>query len=345
MRITKKAVACARKACALWLALLLLLAAAPPAAQATGVDESRLREEANRLTYEIVDLRARKKVAEREGDALQGELREIDMRIAALEEEEEAVREELAERQRVYDASLRTLYIQGETGELEVILEARELGEFWRDRDYFTRINGAHREALKRLKEKHEELGLRSRELRELRGRRERLAASLDVEGLEMRISELQARLDEINARLRELASGSTARRKEASPEPPPSWAVPPPGKLLERVATMPSLSDFERTGIVFSGYTTCYGEEFHGTPTASGVIFNMYDYTCAHRTLPFGTWLLVTYRGRQVIVQVNDRGPFVPGRVLDLSWGAAQYIGLDGVQWTECEIIVPRGG
>jgi len=120
---------------------------------------------------------------------------------------------------------------------------------------------------------------------------------------------------------------------------------LPPPGRLLDRVPVMPPLSDFERTGIVFSGYTTYYGAEWHGKPTSSGVIYNMYDYTCAHRTLPFGTWLLVTYQGRQVIVQVNNRGPFVPGRVLDLSWAAAQSIGLDGVKWTEFEVIVPRGG
>ncbi|RJP31304.1 MAG: septal ring lytic transglycosylase RlpA family protein [Actinobacteria bacterium] len=95
---------------------------------------------------------------------------------------------------------------------------------------------------------------------------------------------------------------------------------------------------------MTYAGYTTCYGEEFHGKSTASGVIFNMYDFTCAHRTLPFGTWLLVTFRGGQTIVQVNDRGPFVPGRVLDLSYGSARSIGLDGVQWTEFEILVPKG-
>jgi len=73
------------------------------------------------------------------------------------------------------------------------------------------------------------------------------------------------------------------------------------------------------------------YGPEFHGRPTASGEIFNMYDLTCAHRTLPFGTRLRVTNpeNGRSVIVTVNDRGPFVRGRDLDLSYGAARAIGL----------------
>jgi len=73
------------------------------------------------------------------------------------------------------------------------------------------------------------------------------------------------------------------------------------------------------------------YGPEFHGRPTASGEIFNMYDLTCAHKTMPFGTRLRVTNpeNGKSVIVTVNDRGPFVRGRDLDLSYGAARAIGL----------------
>src|SRR5919199_2297501 len=74
---------------------------------------------------------------------------------------------------------------------------------------------------------------------------------------------------------------------------------------------------------------TTYYGEELAGNPTASGEPFNPYDLTAAHPYLPFGTMLTVAYNGRSVTVRVNDRGPFVPGRGLDLSLGAAQIIGL----------------
>jgi rare lipoprotein A len=74
---------------------------------------------------------------------------------------------------------------------------------------------------------------------------------------------------------------------------------------------------------------TTYYGEELAGNPTASGEPFNPYDLTAAHPYLPFGTMLTVTYNDRSVTVRVNDRGPFVPGRGLDLSLGAAQMIGL----------------
>ena len=67
------------------------------------------------------------------------------------------------------------------------------------------------------------------------------------------------------------------------------------------------------------------------GSRTASGQRFNQNAMTAAHRTLPFGTRLKVTHGGRSVVVTVNDRGPFIRGRVLDLSKGAAHAIGLTG--------------
>ncbi len=71
------------------------------------------------------------------------------------------------------------------------------------------------------------------------------------------------------------------------------------------------------------------YGPGFEGATTASGEPFNAGDFTAAHKTLPFGTKLNVTLDGRSVVVRVNDRGPFVTGRDLDLSQAAAEQIGL----------------
>lgn len=80
-------------------------------------------------------------------------------------------------------------------------------------------------------------------------------------------------------------------------------------------------------------GIASWYGPDFHGKPTASGEIYNMYDYTCAHREYPFGTKLRVVnlQNGKDVICTVNDRGPFIPGRDLDLSYASAKKIGLIG--------------
>jgi len=73
------------------------------------------------------------------------------------------------------------------------------------------------------------------------------------------------------------------------------------------------------------------YGKKFNGKLTASGKRFDMYAMTCAHKTLKFGTKLLVTNpdNNKSVIVTVNDRGPFIRGRDLDLSYGAAKKIGI----------------
>jgi rare lipoprotein A len=72
------------------------------------------------------------------------------------------------------------------------------------------------------------------------------------------------------------------------------------------------------------------YGSE-SGSRTASGQRFNQNAMTAAHRTLPFGTKLKVTHGEHSVVVTINDRGPFIRGRVLDLSTGAARAIGLIG--------------
>ena len=83
-------------------------------------------------------------------------------------------------------------------------------------------------------------------------------------------------------------------------------------------------------SGHSFAGKASFYGNE-SGSKTASGQRFNQNALTAAHRSLPFGTKLRVTHRGQSVVVTINDRGPFIKGRVLDLSTGAARAIGLTG--------------
>lgn len=79
------------------------------------------------------------------------------------------------------------------------------------------------------------------------------------------------------------------------------------------------------------SGVASYYGKRFHGRRTANGERFDMHGYTAAHRTLPFGSKVLVTNpsTGRSVTVRINDRGPFTRGRTIDLSRRAAEDIGL----------------
>jgi rare lipoprotein A len=89
----------------------------------------------------------------------------------------------------------------------------------------------------------------------------------------------------------------------------------------------------------VQTGIASFYGRE-SGPRTASGERFDPNAMTAAHRTLPFGTLVRVTYQGRSVVVRINDRGPFVRGRVIDLSEGAARRIGLPSVGPVTIEVL-----
>jgi len=96
-------------------------------------------------------------------------------------------------------------------------------------------------------------------------------------------------------------------------------------------------------------GLASWYGEPYHGRATASGRRYDMWEMTAAHRTLPFGSRVRVTNRanGRRAEVLVNDRGPFVPGRILDLSRAAAEALGAvaAGVVPVRLEVLHPGDG
>jgi len=93
-------------------------------------------------------------------------------------------------------------------------------------------------------------------------------------------------------------------------------------------------------------GTASWYGENFQGKPTASGEPYEMHDMTAAHLTLPMGSYVRVTNlrNGKAVVVRVNDRGPIVPGRIIDLSYGAAQALQFraKGLQRVRLDLVNP---
>jgi rare lipoprotein A len=95
-------------------------------------------------------------------------------------------------------------------------------------------------------------------------------------------------------------------------------------------------------SGFKLSGVASWYGPGFHGHTTANGEVYDQYGFTAASRDLPFNTVLLITLHGRSVLVRVNDRGPYIDGRILDLSKGAADALGLGGLGYVDGEILVP---
>ncbi len=91
-------------------------------------------------------------------------------------------------------------------------------------------------------------------------------------------------------------------------------------------------------------GVASWYGGIFQGRKTANGEIYDTYGHTCAHKTLPFGTMLKVTNLGnnKSTVVRVNDRGPFVEGRIIDLTYSAAKEIGMiaDGTAKVRLDVV-----
>jgi rare lipoprotein A len=125
------------------------------------------------------------------------------------------------------------------------------------------------------------------------------------------------------------------ATEEVAEPSPSRS-AVAPPSREATRIAP-----DSDAVAI---GEASWYGDPYHGRPTASGEIYDKNKMTAAHRTLPFDTWIRVEneLNGESVDVRVNDRGPFVTGRIVDLSEAAAREIDMieDGVVPVTVEVI-----
>jgi len=133
--------------------------------------------------------------------------------------------------------------------------------------------------------------------------------------------------------------------------KPPPTGGVVP---ATQRPYTingktyypLPSAEGFKETGIA-----SWYGKPFHGRQTSNGETYDMFTLTAAHKTLPMNTQLLVhnLENGQEIVVRVNDRGPFVQGRVLDLSVAGAKQLGLYGkgtakVRLTALGEVVPCG-
>jgi peptidoglycan lytic transglycosylase len=121
-------------------------------------------------------------------------------------------------------------------------------------------------------------------------------------------------------------------RRPRRIPPAPPVPSRPQPGG---KTPTGPVIQGEE-------GIASWYGHPFHGRRTSSGEVYNMYALTAAHRTLPFGTRVRVhnLQSGLDVIVRINDRGPFVEGRIIDLSYAAAQAIHMSGIARVRLEIL-----
>lgn len=140
------------------------------------------------------------------------------------------------------------------------------------------------------------------------------------------------------------LLAACASVRTAAAPDPAPQQTLLPPVEEPQG-RERPVISFAESKGGQRESLASWYGPEFHGRPTSSGERFNMHALTCAHRELPFGTKLRVVNKrnSKEVECVVNDRGPFIAGRELDLSYAAAKKIDLIG-PGVQTVLIEPLG-
>lgn len=188
-------------------------------------------------------------------------------------------------------------------------------------------------ETAEEAKERQQQIDVRKQKLLAAEAKVETVQASIEnaLTARRQLLATLTADIEELERQAR-LAAAQAARPDEA---------------FLQLLAgSGPSLGipdGYVGTGVTFEGIASWYGPGFEGNTTASGDIFDSSLFTAASKDLPLGSWLFVQHEGRGVVVLVNDRGPYVGDRILDLSRAAAEALGIGGLGWIKAEVILKR--
>ncbi|HEX6263243.1 MAG TPA: RlpA-like double-psi beta-barrel domain-containing protein [Actinomycetota bacterium] len=320
-------------------------------AAADPLDDARAERDAVRS--EVASLRGRLATLGRRYDAL--DERAGRLAAALVDDYRESLRldADLDHARNTLSDRARAAYQMGPAGFLEAFLSAGSVTDMLVVREAIQRT---FVDDVERVAGVLEERGARAMVERRLEQRRRELfSLQRRLEGLrqEMGFALLRAREEARRAGARVAALKREARRLAAAERRARARAPLITGGLDQsellallgpdggRGCDIPS--GLRPTGSGFEGIASWYGWDFAGRPTASGAIFDPRLFTAAHRTLPLPSFLHVRHGGRCATVLVNDRGPFIEGRVLDLSLGAAEYLGV-GLSHVEAEILVPRG-
>lgn len=261
-------------------------------------------------------------------------LREMEVRAA----EDDSVR--------AFEARVRSAYIAGPGRAIELVLGARDLHELAAVLPYAASAIEEQRLDVDELSARRAELEAVSRQTAEAQEKlirsEERLARVR--ERIETRLAEAEAAQPSLGGELRaqyrgtvDRVSGATRTIRYRKGEAMFKAAEPYLGPRSD--CSIPK--GLRSTGDKIAGEASWYGNAFRGKPTASGAIFYPERFTVAHKTLPFGLFLLIRMGDRCVVSFLNDRGPYVDGRILDLSYAGAQAIGLTGAKDVSATLLV----
>lgn len=292
----------------------------------------------------------------RELNSLDDQLSATSARLGLSQLELRESERRIEDTRRAFTTRARRAYMKGRRDQFAVLLKAESLLDFLS----FSRILGdslsadaaAYRDlvaARESVTDEREQVDSQKQVLldgtRRMEEIRNEIATALQSE--QAILNSAQAELDRLLAARRRAASVSPAVEARRSARQRVldqklasllTWLGPATG--IEPF--MPS--HLRPTGIVTNGLTSWYGPGFDGRRASSGATYRMHQMTAASLVLPFGTLLKVTFRSKSVVVVITDRGPYVTGRVLDLSWRAAEALGVSGVKEVRMEIVLPAG-
>jgi rare lipoprotein A len=321
--------------------LLAAGAVAVRPAQASDLDDLRARAQA--MADDVTALEHRLAWLEDEDARLDEAIDDANADIGVLELEIHDTEAELAEAEDLFVARAVEAYKSTSTGtDLEMMLSTNDLGQMLTLAKANANAAATDEQALlelraakERAEDAQDRIDERKQDLLVAQERVEAIAAETDA-ALDERHATLARLTDEIDELERQARIEARRLAQQAAAEPH-AFA-----HLVGAGGPAPDIpKGFSSTGVAFEGIASWYGPGFEGNPTASGQIFDSSLFTAASRDLPLGTWLYVTHAGRGVVVLVNDRGPYIDDRVLDLSRAAAEELGISGLGWVRAEIVV----
>ncbi len=314
------------------------VSARPAAATATDIDSLRARAQA--VADEVSSLDHRLAGLESRQIWLQAKIEAAGAEISSSESDRMAAESAYRESMEDYVADAVEVYKGGDPStNLTLVLSAQDLN----DLELFSKITAAAadraRTSLAQSQQRFEEARAAQDEIdrrkQDLLGKQEEVDALTEeirasLAGRRDALGRLQKKVERLEAAARAAAVASSVNPTGAF-----AAALSPTGPTSE----IPD--GLAGTGITFEGTASWYGPGFEGNYTANGDVFDSSLFTAASKDLPLPSYLFVTHEGRSVAVLVNDRGPYVGDRILDLSHAAAEAIGISGLGWIEAEILI----
>jgi rare lipoprotein A len=324
------------------LALTAAVAAMPPA---TAEDLPALRERAQKVAEQLSALEHDLAGLEQRSDDLEARISDVSRQLGLTELEQTEAQHSIDEATERYVNRAVEAYKNGPQSDIDLLLSAETLNDAFDAAEVSSVLADADVDAIEELlaakaaaEATEDSIDAQKQSLLVTQAKAE--AVKEDIAGtLDDRrsvLSDLSDQIDELEAQAR-----AAARQAAETNGIDVGQALL---DLLQPSGPSAGIPDsFVGTGVTFEGIASWYGPGFEGNHTANGDIFDSDLYTAASKTLPLGTWLYVEFDGRGVVVYVNDRGPYVGDRILDLSRAAAEAIGISGLGWVKAEILIKK--